>query len=75
MSVYMDISKAILSVLQKLRKPTEVDEIAFRVRATPSVVKEQLDRLAEAHLVKKQDSRYTIDDSARSSFVESIYSY
>ena len=75
MFYYSDITKAILNVLQRLNRPTEVDEIAFRVRSTYTVVKELLDKLLEAHLVTKIDSRYAIADNAKSSILESIYSY
>lgn len=71
----MDITKAILNVLQKLNKPMGVDEIAFRIRSTSSVVKEQLEKLSEAHLVKRLDTDYFIDDKARNSGLESIYIY
>ena len=71
----MDLTKAILNVLQKLNKPIGVDEIAFRIRSTSSVVKEQLEKLSEAHLVKRIDTDYTIEDKARNSGLESIYSY
>ncbi len=71
----MDITKAILNVLQKLNKPIGVDEIAFRIRSTSSVVKEQLEKLSEARLVKRIDTDYTIEDKAKNSGLESIYSY
>ena len=71
----MDLTKAILSVLQKLNKPIGVDEIAFRIRSTSSVVKEQLEKLSEARLVKRIDTDYTIEDKAKNSGLESIYSY
>jgi len=71
----MDLTKAILNVLQKLNKPIGVDEIAFRIRSTSSVVKEQLEKLSEAHLVKRIDADYSIDDKARNSGLKSIYNY
>ena len=71
----MDITKAILNVLQKLNKPIGADEIAFRIRSTSSVVKEQLEKLSEARLVKRIDTGYTIEDKAKNSGLESIYSY
>lgn len=71
----MDLTKAILNVLQKLNKPIGVDEIAFRIRSTSSVVKEQLEKLSEARLVKRIDTDYTIEDKAKNSGLESIYSY
>ena len=71
----MDLSKAILNVLQKLNKPIGVDEIAFRIRSTSSVVREQLEKLSEAHLVKRVDTDYSIGDNAKNSGLESIYGY
>ena len=71
----MDLTKAILSVLQKLNKPIGVDEIAFRIRSTSSVVKEQLEKLSEVHLVKRIDAGYSIEENAKNSGLESIYGY
>jgi predicted transcriptional regulator len=72
---YIDITKAILNVLQKLNKPIEVDEIAFRIRSTSTIVMEQLEKLAEAHMVRKSDAAYSIEDTARKSGLALIYSH
>ena len=71
----MDLSKAILNVLQQLNKPLGVEEIAFRIRSTSTVVKEQLEKLSEVHLVKRIDAGYSIEESAKNSGLESLYSY
>ena len=56
--VTIDISAAILNVLKSMRRPAEADEIAFRVRSTPSAVRIELEALLEAKLVKKTDTTY-----------------
>jgi predicted transcriptional regulator len=75
MSYTIDLTKPILNVLQKLDRPTEVDEIAFRVRSTPTIVREELEKMEEANLVKKEGGGYSIATSARSSSLEAIFSY
>ncbi len=56
--VIVDITTAVLNVLKTMRKPTEADEIAFRVRSTSSAVTAELDSLSEAKLVKKTDATH-----------------
>ncbi|HEX3935801.1 MAG TPA: ArsR family transcriptional regulator, partial [Puia sp.] len=75
MSYTSDIAKPILNILQKLDRPTEVEELAFRLRSTPSVVREELEKLEEAKLVQKENGGYSIVSSARSSSLESLFSY
>jgi predicted transcriptional regulator len=75
MSYTIDLAKPILSILQKLDRPIDAEELAFRLRSTTSVVQEELDRLVEASLVKKENGSYSIVASARTSSLESLFSY
>ena len=75
MSYTIDLAKPILSILQKLDRPIDAEELAFRLRSTTSVVQEELDKLMEASLVKKENGGYSIVASARTSSLESLFSY
>ncbi len=74
--MFQDLTTSILNVLNRLKTPTEVDEIAFRVRSTPTIVKEHLELLYDAHLVKKTDDTHfeIVKDSNFSSW-KSLFSY
>lgn len=71
----MDVTKDILKVMNKVNKPIEPEEIAFRVRSTESIVKERLDMLAEANVVEKEDDKYSIKEESSSPNLEKLYSY
>lgn len=75
MSYIADLAKPILTMLQRLDRPTDAEELAFRLRSTASVVREELDQLIKADLVKKEKEGYSIASSARSSSLESLFSY
>ena len=69
-----DLTTAILDVLRRLDRPAELEEIAFRVRSTSSLVEEQLAKMVDAGLVNRLGDTYAINDQARSSRFKSIYS-
>ena len=69
-----DLSTAILNVLRRLRKPVEVDEIAFRVRSTSTLVQERLDSLYDAKLVKKIDDTH-FEIARPASWLYTLFNY
>jgi predicted transcriptional regulator len=75
MSYTIDLAKPILTVLQKLDRPTTAEELAFRLRSSASVVREELDNLVGENLVTKNGEEYSIVAGAKSSSLENLYSY
>lgn len=62
-----DMSGVILDVLQGFGRPADVEEIAFRVRTTTSMVEDQLQIMVANGLVNREGNAYSINNKARSS--------
>ena len=73
-TAYSNIANAILTILNRINKPVETDEIAFRVRSTPSIVREQLNTLEKEELVQKEGDKYSIKENKKRN-LESIFNY
>lgn len=61
MATAINVSKAILDILEEQNKPIEIDELAFRIRTTPSRIYEILNRLKEAKVVKQKNDGFVLN--------------
>ncbi len=72
MATAINVSKAILDILEEQNKPIEIDELAFRIRTTPSRIYEILNRLKEAKVVKQKNDGTITQPHA---FYSNLYHY
>lgn len=61
MATTINVSKAILDILEEQNKPIEIDELAFRIRTTPPRIYEILNRLKEAKVVKQKNDGFVLN--------------